>query len=90
MSFETCNERFYLEIIEDYRMQDCVKPKRFKFIYKKLNKLSYKDIPKEMYYCETIKVYGFIRFPVRITLSLRLSLAISPSTCSLKGPSPII
>lgn len=22
--------------------------------------LSYKDIPKEMYYCETIKVYGFM------------------------------
>lgn len=62
MSFETGNERIYLEIIEDYPIQDCVKPKRFKFIYKKLNKLSYKDIPKEMYYCETIKVYGFILY----------------------------
>lgn len=38
MSFETGNERIYLEIIEDYPIQDCVKPKRFKFIYKKLNK----------------------------------------------------
>ena len=51
-----------MEIIEYYPIQDCVKPKRFKFIYKKLNKLSYKDIPKEMYYCETIKVYGFILY----------------------------
>ena len=32
MSFETGNERIYLEIIEDYPIQDCVKPKRFKFI----------------------------------------------------------
>lgn len=60
MSFETGNERIYLEIIEDYPIKDCVKPRRFKFLYKKINRLSYKDIPKEMYYCETIKVYGFI------------------------------
>lgn len=60
MSFEYGNERIYLEIIEDYPVQDCVKPQKYKFLYKKLSKLSYKDIPKEMYYCEILKVYGFI------------------------------
>ena len=69
MSFETGNERIYLEILEDYPIQDCVKPKRFKFIYKKLNKLSYKDIPKEMYYCETIKVYGFLLYSLLSVLA---------------------
>lgn len=60
MSYLTGNEHIYLEIIEDYPIQDCLKPKQFKFLYRKLNKLSDKGIPKEMYYCETIKVYGFI------------------------------
>lgn len=55
MSYEKGNEHIYLEAIEDYPVQDCVKPKKFRFLYKKLNKLSYKGIPKEMYYCETIK-----------------------------------
>lgn len=70
MSFETGNERIYLEIIEDYPIQDCVKPRRFKFLYKKLYKLSYKDIPKEMYRCETIKVYGFIIYSILAILML--------------------
>ena len=38
MSFETGNERIYLEIIEDYPIQDCVKPKRFKFIKQSFNR----------------------------------------------------
>lgn len=62
MAFEYGNERIYLEIIEDYPEKDCVKPKKFKFLYKKLNRLSDKGIPKEMYYCETLKVYGFILY----------------------------
>lgn len=62
MSFEAGNERIYLEIIEDYPEKDCVKPKKFKFLYKKLNELSNKGIPKEMYYCETMKAYGFILY----------------------------
>ena len=48
MSFEYGNERLYLEIIEDYPIQECVKPKRMKILFKKLDKLSYKGIPKEM------------------------------------------
>lgn len=64
MSFEIGNERIYLEVIEDYPIQNLIKPRRFKFLYKKLNKLSDKDIPKEMYYSETIKVYGFIVYSV--------------------------
>lgn len=70
MSFETGNEHIYLEIIDDYPTQDCIKPRRFKGLYKKLNKLSYKDIPKEMYYCETIKVYGFIIYSVMAAIIL--------------------
>lgn len=64
MSFEAGNEQIYLEIIEDYPVEDCVKPQKFKFLYKKLSKLSNKNIPKEMYYCETIKVYGFIIYSI--------------------------
>ena len=64
MSFERGNEHIYLEVIEDYPIKDCVKPRKFKFLYKKLNKLSYKNIPKEMYYCETFKVYGFIIYSI--------------------------
>ncbi len=60
MSFEFGNERIYLEVIDDYPIQDLIKPRRFKFFYKKLNKLSDKDIPKEMYYSETIKVYEVV------------------------------
>ena len=60
MSYEKGNEHIYLEAIEDYPVQDCVKPKKFRFLYKKLNKLSYKGIPKEMYYCETIKVSSIL------------------------------
>ena len=55
---------FILEIIEDYPIQDCVKHQKFKFLYKKLNKLSCKGIPKEMYYCETMQVYGFIIYSI--------------------------
>ena len=64
MSFESGNERIYLEVIDDYPIEDCVKPQRFKFMYKKLGELSNKNIPKEMYYCETIKVYGFIIYSI--------------------------
>lgn len=64
MSYESGKEQIYLEAIEDYPIQDCVEPKKFRFLYKKLNKLSYKGIPKEMYYCETIKVYGFIIYSI--------------------------
>ena len=42
MSYESGNEQIYLEAIEDYPIQDCVEPKKFRFLYKKLNKLSYK------------------------------------------------
>lgn len=66
MSFEYGNERIYLEIIEDYPIEDCITPKKCKFLFKKLNKLSYKDIPKEMYYCEIIKVYGFFVYSFAI------------------------
>ena len=62
MSYESGNEQIYLEAIEDYPIQDCVEPKKFRFLYKKLNKLSYKGIPKEMYYCETIKDLSFIPY----------------------------
>lgn len=68
MSYETGNERIYLEVIEDYPISDCVKPKRFKSWYRKLNKLSYKDIPKEMYFCETIKIYGFIVYSLLLVV----------------------
>lgn len=64
MSYISGNQRIYMEIIEDYPIEDCVKPKKFQFLYKKLLKLSYKDIPKEMYYCETIKVYAFIIYTI--------------------------
>lgn len=62
MLFEYGNEKIYLEIIEDYPEKDCVKPVKFKFLYKKLNGLSDKNIPKEMYYCEMLQVYGFILY----------------------------
>ena len=64
MSYGRGNEHIYLEAIEDYPIQDCIEPKKFKFLYKKLNKLSYKGIPRELYYCETIKVYGFIIYSI--------------------------
>ena len=61
LSFEGGNEMVYLETIEDYPAEDSVKPKKFKFLYKKISALpNYKDIPKEMYFCETMKAYGFI------------------------------
>ena len=66
MSYERGNEHIYLEIIEDYPIEDCVKPKQFKAWYRKLNKLSIKDIPKEMYYCETIRIYGFIIYSLAL------------------------
>lgn len=66
MSYERGNAHIYLEVIEDYPIKDCVKPKRFKAWYRKLNKLSIKDIPKEMYYCETVKIYGFIIYSLAL------------------------
>lgn len=66
MSYERGNEHIYLEVIEDYPIKDCVKPKQFKAWYRKLNKLSIKDIPKEMYYCETIRIYGFIIYSLAL------------------------
>ena len=66
MSYERGNEHIYLEVIEDYPIKDCVKPKQFKSWYRKLNKLSIKDIPKEMYYCETIRIYGFIIYSLAL------------------------
>lgn len=66
MSYERGNEHIYLEIIEDYPIKDCVKPKQFKSWYRKLNKLSIKGIPKEMYYCETIRIYGFIIYSLAL------------------------
>ena len=74
MSYEKGNEHIYLEAIEDYPVQDCVKPKKFRFLYKKLNKLSYKGIPKEMYYCETIKVYGFIIYSISAFVMLFIDI----------------
>ena len=69
MSYEYGNESIYLQVIEDYPIQDCVKPRIFKFIFKKLEMLSHKDIPREMYYSEIIKVgaffvYSFLVFVV--------------------------
>lgn len=66
MSYERGNEHIYLEVTEDYPTKDCVKPKQFKLWYKKLNRLSIKDIPKEMYYCETIRIYGFIMYSLAL------------------------
>lgn len=42
--------RFYKEIIEYYPSEDCVKPKMCKFLFNRLNNISYKDVPKEMYF----------------------------------------
>ena len=66
MSYERGNEHIYLEVIGDYPIKDCVKPKQFKLWYRKLNKLSIKDIPKEMYYCESIRIYGFIIYSLAL------------------------
>ena len=49
----------YLEVIEDYPIEDCIKPEKFKFLFKKLNTLSYKDIPKEMYFSSIAEYIGF-------------------------------
>lgn len=81
MSFGYGNEHFYLEIIEDYPAQDCVKPGKLKFLFKKLIRLSYKDIPKEMYYCEIIKVCGFGIY----SLVLSISIFINEYIASLMG-----
>lgn len=71
MSVEYGNESIYLQVIEDYPVQDCVKPRKMKIIFKGLEKLSHKDIPKEMYFSEIIKVivffaYSFLVFAVAI------------------------
>lgn len=62
-----------MEIIEDYPVKDCVKPVRYKFLFKKLNKLSYKDIPKEMYYGELIQVSGFLIYSVALMFLIFVS-----------------
>ncbi len=47
-----------LEIIEDYPKEDCIKPSKFKFLFKKMNKLSSNSIPKEIYYSKSVKFVG--------------------------------
>jgi len=58
MSIQYGNKRIYLEVIEDYPIQDCIVPKKFKFLFKNLKTLSYKNIPKEMYFSELVKYIG--------------------------------
>lgn len=58
--FSCGNEKCYREIIEDYPVEDCIKPRRYKFLFKNLNRLSYKDIPKEMYFSALVVFIGFL------------------------------
>lgn len=37
MSYERGNEHIYLEVIEDYPIKDCVKPKQFKAWYSRIS-----------------------------------------------------
>lgn len=73
MSYYYGNEWIYLEIIEDYPIEDCVKPAHCKFLFKRLNKLSYKDIPKEMYYGELIQVGGFLVYSIALMILIFVS-----------------
>lgn len=73
MSYYYGNERIYLEIIEDYPIADCIKPRRCKFLFRKLDKLSYKDIPKEMYYSELTRIIGFSIYSIVVVFLLLLS-----------------
>lgn len=56
-------EKDYRRIIIDYPVSDCVKPKKFKFLYKELE-LSDKGIPKEMYYIDLLQLYGLIPYTI--------------------------
>lgn len=59
MSIRYGNKRVYIEIIEDYPLEDCIKPYKYRFLFQNLSRLSYKDIPKEMYFSEVIIYVGF-------------------------------
>ena len=51
------NRGTYMEIIEDYPVENCCKPNKCKFLFKNLSRLSWKEIPKEMYYSVLINYY---------------------------------
>ena len=64
LQYESGNVKCYLEIINDYPLDDCIEPNKSKFLFKNLLELSNKGIPKEMFYCEIIKIYSFIVYSV--------------------------
>ena len=49
MFFAWGSKSFYLETIEDYPEKDCIVPVRFRFLFRNLEGLSSKGIPKELY-----------------------------------------
>ena len=58
ISVDEGGQLLLLEIIEDYPKEDCIKPSKFKFLFKKMNKLSSNGIPKELYYSKLVKFVG--------------------------------
>ena len=71
----------YSQIIDSYPVEDYIVPKRFNFLYKQINIRYGHFIPKEMYYFDLIKIYGFVIY----TLLLIIFLFIDEYTASIIG-----
>ena len=71
----------YSQIIDSYPVEDHIMPKRFNFLYKQINIWYGHFIPKEMYYFDLIKIYGFVIY----TLLLIIFLFIDEYTASIIG-----
>ena len=50
-------KEMYLENIENYPADNCCKPNKYRFLFKNLSGLSWKGIPKEIYYILIIEYY---------------------------------
>lgn len=70
---ESGDEGLYLENIEDYPDKELVTPTKYKFLFKNLEKLSYKGIPKEIYYARIVKFFGFWVYTVCAVIALLIS-----------------
>lgn len=70
MSIKYGNKKVYQEVIDDYPIEDCVKPQKIKFMFKYINNFCSTGIPKEMYVSELIKCMGFGIYTFAGALSL--------------------
>ena len=62
MSYEYGNVDNYREVIKDYPEEDCLKFEKYSFLFKNLENINEKGIPKEMFLCEKLKFSGFVLY----------------------------